>query len=64
MWPGRVSNPGPLTYESGALPTARLYSFTRRLLLKEKNAPRRAIFFFSELTPFEKGGGGEGGQYN
>ena len=22
MWPGRVSNPGPLTYESGALPTA------------------------------------------
>ena len=22
MYPGRVSNPGPLTYESGALPTA------------------------------------------
>ena len=22
MWPVRVSNPGPLTYESGALPTA------------------------------------------
>ena len=22
MWPERVSNPGPLTYESGALPTA------------------------------------------
>ena len=22
MWPGRVLNPGPLTYESGALPTA------------------------------------------
>ena len=22
MWPGRVSNPGPLTYESGALPIA------------------------------------------
>ena len=22
MWPGRVSNPGPLIYESGALPTA------------------------------------------
>ena len=22
MWPSRVSNPGPLTYESGALPTA------------------------------------------
>ena len=22
MWPGQVSNPGPLTFESGALPTA------------------------------------------
>ena len=22
MWPDRVSNPGPRTYESGALPTA------------------------------------------
>ena len=22
MWPGRVSDPGPLTYESDALPTA------------------------------------------
>ena len=22
MWPDRVSNPGPLTYASGALPTA------------------------------------------
>ena len=22
MWPDRVSNPGPLTYESGTLPTA------------------------------------------
>ena len=22
MWPDRVSYPGPLTYESGALPTA------------------------------------------
>ena len=22
MWPDRVSNPGPLTYESGALPSA------------------------------------------
>ena len=22
MWPDQISNPGPLTYESGALPTA------------------------------------------
>ena len=27
MWPDRVSNPGPPTYESGALPTARPGNF-------------------------------------
>ena len=26
MWPDRVSNPGPLTYESGALPALMLSS--------------------------------------
>ena len=25
MWPDRVSSPGPLTYETGALPTALRY---------------------------------------
>ena len=29
MWPDRVSNPGPLTYESGAPPTALLGPATR-----------------------------------
>ena len=29
MWPDRVSNPGPLTYESGAIPTALRGSATR-----------------------------------
>ena len=29
MWPDRVSNPGPLTYESDALPTAQLGPDTR-----------------------------------
>ena len=32
MWPDLVSNPGPLTYESGALPTAlRSSARTRRI---------------------------------
>ena len=30
MWPDRVSNLGPLTYESGALPTARRGPATER----------------------------------
>ena len=46
MWPDRVLNPGPLTYESGALPTALrglalvgnsfciLYSYSAAMLLK------------------------------
>ena len=29
MWPDRVSNPRPLTYESGALPTVLLGSASR-----------------------------------
>ena len=36
MWPDRVLNPGPLTYESGALPTAlcgpaRLSTVTKKI---------------------------------
>ena len=34
MWPDQVSNPGPLTYESGALPTA-LHSLARKCLLEQ-----------------------------
>ena len=43
MWPDRVSNPGPLTYESGALPTALCGSaqnYERTYNLKEH------IFFY------------------
>ena len=42
MWPDRVSNPGTLTYESGALPTA---------LRCPANGPRRSKFFLSEVYP-------------
>ena len=35
MWLDRVSNPGPLTYESGALPTA-LHSPASRLVIPFK----------------------------
>ena len=37
MWPDRVSNPGPLTYESGALPTALRGPANGGLLLQKKN---------------------------
>ena len=45
MWPDRVSNPGPLTYESGALlialrgpaPTLYKYSFYKKLGLRLAN---------------------------
>ena len=30
MWPDRVSNPGPLTYDSGALPTALLSQASKK----------------------------------
>ena len=37
MWPDRVSNPGPLTYESGVLPIAlRGPAEIRRTLLKRR----------------------------
>ena len=36
MWPDRVSNPGPLTYESGAVPTA-LRGPAKQKNLKVKN---------------------------
>ena len=36
MWPDRVSNPGLLTYESGALPTA-LYNYFKLRTEKSTN---------------------------
>ena len=44
MWPDRVSNPGPLTYKSDALPTA-LHSLPpligKNLLIQEQFFPLR-----------------------
>ena len=49
MWPDRVSNPGPLTYESGALPTAlRGPAFQMGFTLKGK--PKGANSFLWEFT--------------
>ena len=52
MWPDRVSNPGPLTYESGALPTAlrgpALYCHSISLLLVYN---RKAIIIKTEFLP-------------
>ena len=42
MWPDRVSNPGPLTYESGALPTV-LRGLAKVMLTN----PRTVWVFFS-----------------
>ena len=45
MWPDRVSNPGPLTYESGALPTA---------LRKGRNARRGPAIKLEKMYGFAK----------
>ena len=45
MWPDRVSNLGPLTYESGALPTA------LRGLAQCEGGDNRAYWSFSHLDP-------------
>ena len=42
MLPDRVSNPGPLTYESGALPIA-LPGPANRLLIGGLNLPRKNV---------------------
>ena len=53
MWPDRVSNPGPLTYETGALPTAlhgpaglfsQHYSLIKLLLKERTNLPGSAMY--------------------
>ena len=52
MWPDRVSNPGPPTYESGALPTAlrgpaivdRIW-LTMHILCHTKNRKYREYIF-------------------
>ena len=43
MWPDRVSNPGPLTYESGALPTA-LRGLAKTERKKEKERKKQTKY--------------------
>ena len=47
MWPDRVSNPRPLTYESGALPTAlRGPALTIRKVVLMKQEGEKASDYF------------------
>ena len=43
MWPDRVSNPGPLTYESGALPTTLCGPAYSKLSLTSKYLGTNAV---------------------
>ena len=43
MWPNRVSNPGPLTYDSGALSTALRGPATTTELNRRSAGPRSAV---------------------
>ena len=52
MLPDRVSNPGPLTYESGALPIA------LRGPAEWKSCARSCMLWIGSLEPEEVGGGG------
>ena len=53
MLPDRVSNPGPLTYESSALPTALPgpASFESRLHLRKASVSRETKGKLQELFP-------------
>ena len=46
MWPDRVSNPGPLTYEPGALPTTlRGPAFQRRYAIRKMGRSKKGDLF-------------------
>ena len=47
MWPDRVSTPGPLTYESGALGATRPGNKSEERLNKCVVVPNRATFKYS-----------------
>ena len=48
MWPDRVSDPGPLTYESGALPTALCGLATCFLTILK--GPKKKMVRFSNIV--------------
>ena len=57
MSPDRVSNPGPLTYESGALPIALRGPATRKFIEMDnctevENSARPFLLFFSIAVEF------------
>ena len=61
MWPDRVSNPGPLTYESGALPTAlrspapeRRKRFESVLCIFDMSESVRLYLLFKKFTSVSK----------
>ena len=51
MLPDRVSNPGPLTYESGALPIARNYFVSKKK--KKKNYKIASHCKYMYLCPLQ-----------
>ena len=53
MLPDRVSNPGPLTYESGALPIALrgpAHPLPESQILKEYALPIRRMFYVQNMS--------------
>ena len=50
MLPDRVSNPGPLTYESGALPIALRGPARTRLMQRTNQKYVQACFLFASLS--------------
>ena len=62
MWPDRVSNPGPMTYESCALPTALRGPAGVRSNYKWFRGGRGGVSAFSFC--FDLGGGGVKGVNN
>ena len=54
MLPDRVSNPGPLAYESGALPIAPRGPAKASSDNKQRTSTITPPTFFTELFPFEK----------
>ena len=51
MWPDRVSNPGPLTYESGALPIA-LRGPCSKLMRSLVNVSLKFQTFISQICQY------------
>ena len=52
MLPDRVSNPGPLTYESGALPIRMLYNTDGKKFNMETEKFEQTLFAQTSLSPY------------